>query len=193
MSLTVQIFEEYGAPTDGRGTSIEVTGVNWMDSGNATNPYHLYPLRRPDSPTDLKLSYKKYNYIKISGQYSKIKRAKLIITPGGGVAGQAANTALYYKFTNTYQQPDNNWDGEMLYVGTDDENASYEILLPLSTSPTVYTPYIDEHTDANVTLYSPFIVTQLAVKPSKQTEEKLIMNDVGNTVGFTFNYSFVAF
>lgn len=192
MSLTIQIFEEYGPVVSGRGTSIEVTNINWKNSADPANPYHLYPLRRPDKQDDLKLSYKKYNYIKISGTYSKIKRAKLVFTPGGGVSGQAANAALYYKFTNTYAQPDNLFDGDMMYVGTDSERTN-SVLLPLSTSPTVYAPYVEEHTDANVTLYSPFIVTQLRVKPSDKATAPLIMSDVGNTVGFNISFSFVAF
>ena len=190
MNLTIQLFEEYGPIVNGRGTIAEVTNINWKNTDSFGTPYHLSPIRRPSDKGDLALSYTKYNFIKITGTAEKIRRAKLTFSAGGGVSNQASNSALYYKMTNTYAPPNKNFDGSMIYVGTDTSIENGEILLPLSTGgPNVYNPYQTEF-NGTVELYSPYIVTQLRVKPSDKTEPKDIMADVGNTVGFKINFSF---
>jgi hypothetical protein len=287
MSVNIQLFEEYGAPVGGRGTAVEVSNLNWKNTADSTIPYHLSPLRRPTKDSDVKWSYKKYCYFKITGSYTKINRPKIEFSPGGGAPGirvenevvtctkgeatelawaniefpgsgdtlfiatvgalqgkdskgndvvipgktlaeadfeldkekgtiklkadslpstpievtvsythstnPATNAALYYKLTNTYEQPDNLFDGEMIHVGTDSDHGGKGILLPLSTSPTIWTPYQEKYLEPNVTLYTPFIVTQLMIKPSKKTDPIEIMNDVGNTTGFNIKFSIVEF
>lgn len=197
--INIELWEEWGAPNLGRGTSSsQVTNFNWKNTGNGDTPFHLSVLRRPTDPGDVKLSYKKYNYFKITGTYSRLVRPKLIFTPGRNGAPEdahlasqiATNTALYYKLSWSYAQPDNNFDGEMKHVMTDG-NRSYEVLLPLSTSPIQYEPYKEEFLTPNVTLYTPYIVTQLMVKPTEKTDPKEIMNDVGNSYGTKIEFSVV--
>ena len=78
----------------------------------------------------------------------------------------------------------------MMHVMTDG-NRTYEVLLPLSTSPIQYEPYQEEFLTPNVTLYTPYIVTQLMVKPTEKTDPKEIMNDVGNSYGTQIEFSVV--
>lgn len=209
--INIELWEEWGAPNLGRGTSSsQVTNFNWKNTGNGDTPFHLSLLRRPTDPCDVKLSYKKYNYFKITGTYSRLVRPKLVFTPGRNDAPDdahrapviATNTALYYKLSWTYAQPDNQFDGEMMHVMTDGDR-EVEFLLPLSTSPIQYEPYKEEFLSPNVVLYTPYIVTQLMVKPVRQIidaddsldtqlkKDKAEMDDVGNSFGTTIKFSVI--
>lgn len=197
MTINIQCFEEYGAPTSGRGTSIDLGDIdahpelgnfNLKLSPDPLLPYYPtqdssgYAIPRPTKAGDLVLSYKKYLYFKVSGTYAgKLKDIRVQLLQA--TATQAQKTLLFYKQTNTYAQPDNAFDGKMIYTS----NASPQLMLHpyLGTAPNlamargiVYGP--------NETFYTNYIVLQMAAQQST-------WNDVGNTAEFQLRLSFKEF
>lgn len=197
MSIDIQCFEEYGAPTSGRGTSIDLGDIttnpelgnfNLKLSPNPLLPYYPtqdstgYALVRPANAGDLVLSYKKYLYFKVSGSYAaKLKDVRIEILQDSPT--QAQKSLLFYKQTSVYTQPNTDFDGKMIY--TANANPSLMIHPYLGTSPIaamtrgiVYGP--------NETFYTNYIVLQMAAQQST-------WNDVGNTAEFQLRLSFKEF
>lgn len=196
MAPVLQFFQESGPLTGSRGTT--VTEVDNWNMKNSDNPVVLYyphdaaanaPLIRPANAGDLTLSYKVYTFFRISGTYTKIKNLKFKITIDD--ESQAKGGMLYYKLTNTYQTPDNAFDGLMTpgYTGTEFSNGSSEIVL----WPNWSTVGPHEATSRAMsygpdqTLYSGYFVSQLYIQHSN------LNSDVGNTAEFKLRMEFIEF
>lgn len=158
MALTIEIFEDSGALTLGHGTTrISVDNVGWKSSGlDETNSFAYYPLRRPDG-VPFTYSYKKYNYFKISGTHAKATRPVIIIQGGYNMA---TALKLYYKLSNTYAEPTNAFEGDLIYV-----NSSTLMLYPkLSTvGPEDTSASYVQYLTSGTTYYTQYLVSQLFV------------------------------
>ena len=177
MTITLQCYEETGPAVSGRGTTLtEITNFNWKRSGDVTHAYYFYPLRRPFVPSHQTLSFKKYIFFKISGTYTNLKNMQL--TCSIKEAAQADKTKLYYKWTNVYVAPDDEYDGNMIYLG--DENGCALSWWPLisSSGPDTATSRSMCY-GPNTTLYTGYFVTQMRVNKSD-------WNDIGNTAQLKF-------
>lgn len=176
MAITLQIFEDSGAESLGRGTVIqEVDNIGWKDSTfDETYEFSDYPLGRPYLNDDYYVcSYKKYNFFKISGTYPEAVDFKVFFqgtnngSPGTGVADKVQ---IFYKWSNVYTTPDNS-----LLNGTlvDFDNLPTWSMRYLSTTGPNGT-LVDTPTLATDTVYyTPFLITQLVVYRS-------VWNDFGN-------------
>lgn len=175
MTITLQVFEETGAVLSGRGTTLtEITNFNWKRSGDVTHAYYFYPLRRPYVPSHQTLSYKKYIFFKLSGTYTNLKNIELNVSIKS--AAQAENTRLYYKWTHIYTEPDNSYDGSMIYM---DGDALHSYPLLSSSGPNYATTRAKCY-GPNTTLYTQYLVTQMRVNKSD-------WDDIGNTAQLTFS------
>jgi hypothetical protein len=229
--ISFEVFEETGPAVNGRGTVTPITNVNWKRIEDVTQTYFFNPLRRPDVAHDQTLSYKKYIFFKISGDYTYLKNIKIQLTnldkatatatqvladaktalgvaqaafdptkPDTVAAVDAANanvqakqaildavpldgkadadkTQLFYKFTNTYTEPDANYGGQMMFA--DGDSITWFPTLS-STDP------LSANSRAacynNQTIYTGYLVTQLRVN---QADYK----DVGNSAAFQIQLS----
>lgn len=181
MSINIQVFEETGAPVNGRGTVTEIDNFNWKNTADVSQPYFSYPLRRPLKSQDQTNSFKRYIFFKISGTYSCIKNIKIIAELGAGK--QANKTQLFYKFSNVYAEPTADFDGDMINA----DNLSKPIVWHpnLGDSPILATsrPIV---VGPDATVYSEYLVSQIRVNKSE-------WNDVGNTDEFKFKISLQEF
>lgn len=181
MSINIQVFEETGAPVNGRGTVTEIDNFNWKNTSDVSQPYFSYPLRRPLKAPDQTNSFKRFIFFKISGTYSYIKNVKIIAEIGAGK--QATKTQLFYKFSSNYVEPTADFDGEMINA----DNLSKSIVWHpnLGDSPILATsrPII---IGPNATVYSEYFVSQIRVNKGE-------WNDVGNTDEFKFKLSLQEF
>ena len=159
MALSVEIYEDSGAVLSGHGTTRIITdNIGWKSSGlDETNSFAYYPLRRPEG-VPFTYSFKKYNYFKISGTHAAACRPVIIVQGGYNMA---TALKLYYKLSNTYEEPTNAFDGDLIYV-----NSSTLMLYPkLSTvgpedTGASYVQYLTSGT----TYYTQYLVTQLFVQ-----------------------------
>ncbi len=178
MSFNIQVYNESGAISSVRGTTIaETLDFNMKNSADPAILYYPHdaaacaPLVRPEFDGEVVLSYKVYTFFKISGTYTKIKNLKLKIKLGE--AAQATKAMLFYKLTDTYAAPTNAFDGTMIpgYTGSAFCNGQSEIVLypNWSTSgPNTATSRAISY-GPNQTIYSQYLVTQLYVAKSAQT------------------------
>ena len=190
MSFVLQIYNEAGAVTLGRGSVIaETLDFNMKKSADPAVLYYPHdaasnaPIIRPTLAGELNLSYKVYTFFKLSGTYSKIKNLKIRLSVGD--ASEASKGMLFYKLTSTYTAPDDAFDGSMLPGWTGSAWSSGEsslILRPFwsNTSPITATTRQVSY-GPNETLYSQYLVTQLYVAPGPNT---------GNTAEFKARLEF---
>lgn len=212
MAITVEVKEDSGAVVSGHGTTrISVNNIGWKNSGlDETHSYPYYPIQRPET-FGLQPSFKKYNYLKISGTYASGTRPKIIIT-NGILSGDISRTntsapttdtpltgitqttqietpttyqttnkvRLYYKLSSTYEVPDGNFDGDMIYVPP----GGLTIYPRISTTgPESANTWI-QRMSANTTYYTEYLITQLYVEPGAWDE----YGNIGNVeIKFTFD------
>jgi hypothetical protein len=196
MSINLQVFQESGALTGGRGTTVtEVTNWNMKDSASYAALYYPHdgstsaPLIRPTAAGDLKLSYKVYTFFKLTVD-AKIKNLKIKIQMDS--AAQASKAMLFYKITNQYATPDNAFDGQMLpaYTGSAWSNGASEIVLwPnwSTTGPHLATSRSITYTGTSgspLTLYSPYFVSQMYIPDS---------SSIGNSAEFKLRLECIEF
>lgn len=167
MSVNIDLYEDTGAVSGGRGSIITlVDNWNMKASGDINTVYYptdetsSAPLIRPINTQGAQtLSFKKYLSFKIDGTYPKIKNIRIKLS---AVAGNTDSAHLFYKLTNTYQVPDASFDGDMLCATTNTTIIDTAIWPNLGASPqtattrnVVYGP--------NQTLWTQFIVVQMRV------------------------------
>lgn len=201
MSLNIQVFEEYGPVVNGRGSVVEAANFNWKSTSDINGEYYFYPLRRPILDRDQTLSYKRYFFFKISGTYTFLKDVKLKVEIGE--ARQASGTTKdgeyaksdqemrnqwFYKFTNTYEEPDNLYDGKMIYAYNHIDSKQYL----LDWMPNLSTVSPLEATSRPIVLtgnnyyYTQYLVTQMRVMEAE-------WDNVGNTDEYKFTLSLKEF
>lgn len=173
MSLNIQVFEEYGPVVNGRGTIAEVDNFNLSRSNIFNYPYYFAPLRRPLINEDQTLSYQRYFFFRISGNTTTYKNLKIQLKIGEGK--QATQTQLFYRLTNTYEAPNNLYDGRMIFTKNAEEQPYFYPNLS-SSGPTTATsrPIL---VPANSDLYTQYFVFQMRTNSGD-------WSDVGNTDEF---------
>lgn len=181
MSITLQLYEDTGTASGNKGSArTAVTNIGWRANGqDDTSDYVYNPIVRdaggPYGPDDdyyipfvndvFVFSYKKYNHIKWTGTYPAASRLRVLISGDADGAApdghkyQSGNVRVFYKLSDTYETPDNNWR-DMIYV----PNGESLIIYPKSstTGPEANTAY-PQYFAANTTYYSQYLVTMLAV------------------------------
>lgn len=207
MSINIQVFEEYGPVVNGRGTVVEAANFNWKSTSDIAGEYYIYPLRRPLYPRDQTFSYQRYFFFKISGTYTYLKDVKLNVTIGDSSSPPSARQASgsiadgkyalsdekmknqwFYRFTNVYEEPNNQYDGRMTYSFNHIQAKQREIdWMPyLSTSgPTDATsrPIV---LTGNNDYYTQYFVTQMRVMEAE-------WDNIGNTDELKFTLSLKEF
>lgn len=175
MSIELSIWEDTGPVSSGHGTTrTQVTNIGWKASGldDATDDYAYSPLIRPQNGVPFTYSYKKYNYLKIEGTYAAASRPRIKFTgnyngtPPDGLEGQG-DIRIYYKLTNTYEQPNNQYDGELIYL----EPGQVQVVYP--TVSTVGPEAATDHPqflNTDTTYYTQYLVTQVLVPAGLETE-----------------------
>ena len=104
--------------------------------------------------------------MKIAGTYAKGSRPRIRITgnytgaPPTGYAG-TDKVKLFYKLTDIYEQPNNTWDGTLMYIGPGDSHVLYPTVS--TTGPEAAATY-QQYLTGNATYYSCYLVTQLVVE-----------------------------
>lgn len=172
MSVNIDLYEDTGPVSGGRGTTI-TNIVNWNLKANGTATAVYYPtdettdaplIRPRRTPGAQTLSYKKYLSFKIDGTYARIKNMRIKFKLGTDDDSEA-NTdqaQLFYKLTNTYQVPDDSFDGDMLCVSTNGEPFGGVIVPFFGASPqTATTRQVTYGPDQE--LWTCFIVVQMRV------------------------------
>lgn len=165
MALNLSVWEDSGAVIGGHGTTREeVDNIGFKDSSVPESvTFADYPIRRPtnDDHSELfRVSYKKYFYFKFAGTYTDVKNFAVFFDGDPeGIAGSsiAGNLRVIYKWTNTYEVPDNNLLSGITY---DPTNAPIWVPKISSVGPEAATSYINNPT-ANTTYYTQYLVTQL--------------------------------
>lgn len=166
--IDIQIFQDVGAITAGRGTPIEVANWNMKDSANYATAYYptdetsAAPLIRPLLAGEQTLSYKVFTYFKLTGTYSKIKNLRFRVTMA--TAPEASDAQLFFKNTNVYETPTKNFDGGMILLANKNGVVYSDPIYPMlstvgpnsaTTRQTVYT--------GTAPLYTNYFVTQIRV------------------------------
>ena len=198
MSINIQVFEEYGPAVNGRGSVVEAANFNWKSTSDIAGEYYIYPLRRPLLDRDQTFSYKRYFFFKISGTYTYLKNVKLNVTIGdnarqasGSVAkGKYAKSDTeirnqwFYKFTNTYETPDNLYDGKMIYAYNQEKSLQRELdwMPNLSTTSPLNATSRPIVLTGNNDYYTQYFVTQMRVLEDA-------WDNVGNTDELKFTIS----
>ena len=184
--IDIAVYQDVGPISGGRGTPLLVTNFNMKDSGSyATTYFPGAPLVRPTVPGIQKLSYKVFTYFVLTGSYDSIKNLRFKITMTD--APQASDAQLFYKMTNTYETPTNNFDGDMLLLA----DASGEIQSPLiypmlSTTGPQNAVSRQMYYNGTTPLYTNYIVTQMRVNEgttvgnTAETELKFEAYEYGN-------------
>ena len=177
MSISLQLYEDSGPAILGRGTyRIAAGNIGWKSDGTNEegNHYAFSPITRPDNGDVLwARSFKKYHFALINGTYSAGSRVRIRIkntVDGAPPAGYESETTLtsdelnqkvriFYKLSNTYEQPNDNWDGEMRFL-----QSGETILYPsLSTTGPEGVQAYPQYLTANTTYYTQYLITQLEV------------------------------
>ena len=162
--MNLQLFEDSGPLLGGEPTERhEVINIGWKNSGlPESTPFVEYPINRPSSNL-LGYSYIKYNYLKISGIEGVGTRARIIIV-GDPALMEEYDVRLFYKITNTYQQPTNNILTGSMYMY---ETADMPVIFPRlsTTDPQNATSHV-RWMQPNTTYYTEYFVSQLYVNPS---------------------------
>lgn len=168
MSVNIDLYEDTGAVLSGRGTTVTLLD-SWDLKNSADHAYVYYPtnettaapLIRPFNTAGAQtLSFKKYLSFKLDGTYTRLKNIRIKVTASDPDTDAAQ---LFYKLTNTYQVPDNTFDGDMILLSPNSTILTPIIWPMLSTTgpqnatsrQTVYGP--------NQTLYTQFLVVQMRV------------------------------
>ena len=161
MALNLSVWEDSGAVVSGHGTTrIEVDNLGFKDSAlDETNHFVEYPIRRPIDDELFTLSYKKYYYFKFDGTYSSVRNFAAYFE--GTPEGEADNVRILYKWTNTYQVPDNTLLDGIFY---DPSNPPIWNPKISTVGPESATSYLTPA--ANTTYYTQYLVTQLYIDKS---------------------------
>lgn len=166
--IDIQVFQDVGPIVNGRGTPIEVTNWNMKNSGSYTTAYYpthetvSAPLIRPLNAGEQTLSYKVFTYFKLSGSYSKIKNLRFRVSMVDGPG--ATNAQLFFKNTNVYETPTNDFDGDMILLADKNGVVYSDPIYPMlstigpNSATTRQTVYSD-----GATLYTNYFVTQMRV------------------------------
>lgn len=169
MAITITIFEDSGPLLNGKGTNrTAVTNIGWKSNGlDETDPYIYGPLIRPEGDTPFTYSFKKYNFLKIEGTYPIASRPRIKFTgnyngapPQGYEKSGANQVRLYYKLTNEYETPNNDWDGSLMYLPPGVTQTVYPAMSVVG--PELATTY-PQYLIGNITYYTQYLVTQLLV------------------------------
>jgi hypothetical protein len=167
VSVNIDLYEDTGAVLSGRGTVITLVD-HWNLKASAEPAFVYYPTDETSSAPLIRpvgligaqtLSFKKYLSFKIDGTYSKIKNIRMKLT---AVANNTDAAQLFYKFTNTYQVPDNAFDGDMVCASTNSTILDTYIWPNLGASPDLATSRNVIY-GPNETLWTQFIVFQMRV------------------------------
>lgn len=177
MTITVELYQDTGPVSSGRGTTRTlVSAVTWRsDSSDASTSFIYAPLIRPfvaGSPV-FNYSYTQYHFFKISGTYSGATFPKILLTgslsftPPDNLPGTKKGVRVYGKLTNTYAIPTNTFDGSLSLISAQDTlgtslgGYTYLPIYPQlsTTGPEGSASFVKKLT-ANTTYYTPYLQTQ---------------------------------
>lgn len=189
MALTIELWEDYGAPTGSplAGTTREeVASISWKSADlDESNSFVNYPVNRPYDGNLFTTSYTKYNYFKIQGTYDDAYNLAINFendpAGNGGGSGVASNVKILYNWTNTYAASTTN-----LLAGSTYNPDSPQIWRPLLSTQGPEYPGTSVHDmTGDATFYTPYLVTQLIVYPGGWDDFGNISEDF--TLNCTFN------
>lgn len=168
MSVNIDLYEDTGAVSSGRGSTVTlVDGWNLKYSAVTSVAYYPTatetdaPLVRPTSAGEEFLSFKKYLSFKIDGTYTRIKNLRIV--PSIETEAQADKVRLFYKFTNTYAVPDATYDGDMMPLSIDGVLQRYVLHPNFSTSNPQSATTRQVAYGPNQVLYTNFLVVQMRI------------------------------
>jgi hypothetical protein len=188
MSFGIQIFEEYGPKVNGRGTTMEVTNINFKNHWDYQTPYYFQyaSVGRPDKHS-LTQTYNKYLFFRISGDLPDLKDMKLILTTETDEADTPTPSCsaikLYGGLTNNYEYNINQLDGTLTYIpDTQTYFPSWGVGAP--SSATFRDPHI---TAGTKTLFSNYLKLQMLVIGDED------WTNVGNTPQYKLRFEINSF
>lgn len=169
MSVNIDLYEDYGPASNGRGTSTsKILDWNLKSSDDHSSVYYptnapginSAPLSNSYSPGELVWSYKRYLFFKIEGTYSKLKNFKLTFSLA---SANQAYANLYVKMTNVYAPPSNSFNDPGILVASNSTIVVSQLIPNLSSvGPNLATSRSNAYT-GNQTLFTNYIVVQMAV------------------------------
>lgn len=169
MAINLQIFEDAGALSLGRGTvTQEIDNIGWKNSIlDETYEFSEYPIVRPYGTGQyFACSFKKYVFFKISGTYEDAQNWRIYFegtnngSPGSEIAD---NVQIFYKWTNTYATPDANLlNGTLLDF---DNLPTWNMRRLATTGPNGTLSDVTDLVD-DTTYYTPYLVTQVVAYKS---------------------------
>lgn len=171
--ITLTIYEDSGPKVSNHGTSQSIVeNIGWRNEGTPDTVFYANnPIVRPYGDQLFSVSYKKYNYLKVSGTYPKASRVRITISgvpytaPPDDFEGYHATSdknqqiRLFYKLSNIYEQPNKEYDGELMYVPPGGLTIYPTMSMTGPESATGYPQYLD----TNTTYYTQYLITQLWV------------------------------
>lgn len=156
MAVTIELYEDYGPLTSGRGTGTKkvfeavLSGEEPSASNPSYNGSHVR-VNRPVVPGSFNYSYNRFFYVKCTGDYGKVYKLEWYIEqPGSHV------TDLTYTTTNTYTNPTSTNYGGTIITGPTVIQANVSLTAPNLASS--FTP-----PENGQTFYSNYLVLQQRV------------------------------
>lgn len=179
MTIIIEAFEDSGAASGGRGSTILQVNNVGHKSTFTSEAFHFsyYPIERPSPSSDNEdqwhgVSYHKYTHFKISGTYNSATRVRvqMVVATQKDEEDYLAFTdqgvRLIYKWTNVYTTPTEN-----MLSGTTWDMSTPTTLIPcLSTSGPDTATGLVHVLQPNETYYTNFLVTQIHVDKGTLTD-----------------------
>lgn len=170
MALTVELWEDSGTLSVGRGTIIqEVDNLGFKNSSlDETTTFADFPIRRPINTELFTTSYKKYYHFKFYGTYTNLRNVSVLFEgdPEGSAGTElAGKVRILYKWSNVYATPDTTLLDGITYDPTNPPIWTPKLS---TTGPNAATSYIDPV--ANTTYYTQFLITQLYIDKSSGSD-----------------------
>lgn len=169
--IDIEIFQDAGTITAGRGTPIAVDNFNMKSAAAYSTAYYptnetsSAPLVRPVDAGAQTLSFKVFTFFKLTGTYSWIKNLRFRVTTA--TASEASNAQLFFKNTNVYETPTNNFDGNMLLLADKNGVVYSDPIYPMLSlvGPNSATTRATAYTNVGGVsiLYTNYFVTQIRV------------------------------
>lgn len=166
--IDIEVFQDTGSITGGRGTPISVMSFDMKNSGSYDVMYYPTeetdgaPLIRPLGSGDQTVSFPVYTFFKINGDAETLKNIRFVMSMEEGP--QADNTQLFYKTTNTYQTPAAVYDGSMMLLADVDGEPLTTMFYPnLSTSGPHLATTRPNYVSGGFPYYTNYFVTQVRV------------------------------
>jgi len=176
MPINLTLYEDTGPAVSGAGTyrnAVGNIGLKADGTDDTGNHYAYSPVIRPYQGEYWSHSYKKYHFLKLHGTYPAASRVRIKISngvkdaPPEGYESESTlvndadpyKVRIFYKLTNTYEQPNDAWDGELRFL----EDGTVTLYPSLSLTGPGSNQTYPQYLTANTTYYTQYLVTQLEV------------------------------